>query len=82
MVKEFSHNMWEHGAHEALEDSSWKENQSSTINLLSEWKPFVDLNDLLEYSANTNVIIEGKGTMLTYTSDLKQFGQGVNEKPT
>jgi hypothetical protein len=28
------------------------------------------------------VAIGGKGTMLIHPSNLRQFGQGVNEKPT
>jgi hypothetical protein len=44
-------------------------------------KPLVDLNNLLKYKANTNGAKKGKGTMLTHSLGLEQFGHGVNEKP-
>jgi hypothetical protein len=39
-------------------------------------KPFVDLNNLLKYSAKTNEAIGREGTML----DLEQFDQRLSEK--
>ncbi len=39
------------------------------------------MNNLFNYSANTNMTINGKKTMLTYLLGFKQFSQGVNENP-
>jgi hypothetical protein len=46
-----------------------------------EQKPFIDLNDHLEYSTNTNATIGRIGTMLTHLSNFKQLDQGVSKKP-
>jgi hypothetical protein len=43
-------------------------------------KPFVDLNDLLEYNINTNVATKGEGTMLTHPSNFERFDQRISEK--
>jgi hypothetical protein len=50
------------------------------INLLRQQKLVADLNDLFKYIININTITKRKRTMLIRPLNLKQFGQGVNEK--
>jgi hypothetical protein len=54
----------------------------TTINLIKGrgHKPFVDLNNLLEYNINTNVATKEEGTMLSHSSNFEQFNQRISEK--